>query len=156
MALQCRIIETSNSLVFHTSWSISSSPVAFHFLIFLSTESSSSYVNCPSLMSSWLLKKNLIGSLLTFGGFPKKILEMLFPRVYSFFLAGSFQFSTRSTLPPSAYFVYCLPYNPRLSILNRVFHFNDLIFVRILFIFFFVLFFVFLGFFVFFGGGCIR
>ena len=39
---------------------------------------------------------------------------MLFPQVYSFFLAGSFQFSSRSTLP-SVYFVYHLPCYPRLS-----------------------------------------
>ena len=41
---------SSNSLVFHTSGGISSSPAAFLFLIFLSTESSSSCVKCPSLM----------------------------------------------------------------------------------------------------------
>ena len=51
-ALQCQISKSSNSLVFHTSGGISSSPAAFLFFIFLCTESSSSCVNCPSLMSN--------------------------------------------------------------------------------------------------------
>ena len=50
---------SSNFLVFHNSGGISSIPAAFPFLIFLSTESSSSQVNCPSLMSNCLL---IIGS----------------------------------------------------------------------------------------------
>ena len=54
-ALQCRKSMSSNSLIFHTSGGISSSPAAFLFLIFLSTELSSSYINCPSLMSYCLL-----------------------------------------------------------------------------------------------------
>ena len=45
----------SNCLVFHTSGEISSNPAAFLFLIFLSTESSSSRVNSPGLMSNCLL-----------------------------------------------------------------------------------------------------
>ena len=51
---------------------------------------------------------------------------MLFPRVYSFFLAGSFQFSFRTALP-SAHFVYRQPCYPRLSIFNRVSNPIDLI-----------------------------
>ena len=43
---------SSNCLVFLTSGGISSSPRAFLSLIFLSTESSSSRVNGPSLMSN--------------------------------------------------------------------------------------------------------
>ena len=43
---------SSNFLVFHTSGCISSSSAAFLFLIFLSTESSSSWVNGPSLLTS--------------------------------------------------------------------------------------------------------
>ena len=46
---------SSNCLVFHASGEISSSPAAFLFLIFRNTESSSSRVNGPSLMSSCLL-----------------------------------------------------------------------------------------------------
>ena len=61
---------SSNSLVFHTSGSISSSPAVFLFLIFLCTESSSSCVDCPSLMSSWLL--------IIFGGFPSKFPKCCF------------------------------------------------------------------------------
>ena len=44
MALQCRSSMLSNCLVFHTSGGFSSNPVIFLFLIFLSTESSSSCV----------------------------------------------------------------------------------------------------------------
>ena len=39
---------------------------------------------------------------------------MLFPQAYSFFLASSFQFTSRSTLP-STHFIYCLPCYPRSS-----------------------------------------
>ena len=57
-----------------------------------------------------------------FRRFSEWVLEMLFPQVYSFFLAGS----TRSTLP-SAHFVYRLPCYPRLSIFNWVSNVIDLI-----------------------------
>ena len=61
-----------NCLVFHTSGIISSSPAVFLFLIFLSTESSSSRVNGPSLMSDCLLIIFVISSCVTFGGFPSR------------------------------------------------------------------------------------
>ena len=51
----------------------SSRPAAFLFLIFLSTKSNSSWVNCPSLMSIRLLIIFVIGSSVTFGGFPINI-----------------------------------------------------------------------------------
>ena len=54
-ALKCRSSMSSNFLVFHTSGGISSNPSAFLFLIILSTEPSSSCVNCSNLMSNWLL-----------------------------------------------------------------------------------------------------
>ena len=60
---------SSNCLVFHTSGGISSCPAAFLFLIFLRTESSSSLVNGPSLISNCLLIILVIGSFVTFGGF---------------------------------------------------------------------------------------
>ena len=53
---------SSNCLVFHISGRISSSPAVFLFLILLSTESSSSRVNGPSLMSNCLLIILVIGS----------------------------------------------------------------------------------------------
>ena len=77
MALQCRSSMSSNYLVFHTS-EASSSPAAFLFLIFLSTESSSSCVNYPSLTPNWLLIIFMIGSCVTFGGFPSKFLKYCF------------------------------------------------------------------------------
>ena len=71
-ALQCRSSMLSNCLVFHTSGWISSSHAAFLFLIFLRTESSSSWVNSPSLMSNCLLIIVVIGSCVTFDGFPSR------------------------------------------------------------------------------------
>ena len=78
MALQCRSSMSTNCLVFHTSGDISSSPAAFLFLIFLSTESSSSFVNCPSLMSNCLLIILVIGSCVTFAWFPSKFSKCCF------------------------------------------------------------------------------
>ena len=77
-ALKYRSSMSSNSLVFHTSGSISSSSAAFLFLIFLSTESSSSCVNCPSLMPSWLSIIFVIGSCVSFEGFPSKFSKCCF------------------------------------------------------------------------------
>ena len=119
--LQCRSNMSLNSLIFHTSGGISSSPAAFLFLIFLSTESRSSCVNCPSLMSYWSLIIYVIGSCVTFWSFPSKILKCFFPGCIC-----SFQFSFCSALPP-AHFVYRLPCHPRLSIFNQVSNLIDLI-----------------------------
>ena len=69
---------SSNSLVFHTSGVISSSLAAFLFLFFLSAESSSSCVNCPSLMSYCLLIIFVIGSCINFGAFPSKFSKCCF------------------------------------------------------------------------------
>ena len=62
MVLQCQSSMTSNCLVFYTSGGISSSTAAFLFSIFLSIESSYSWVNGPSLMSNHLLIILMIGS----------------------------------------------------------------------------------------------
>ena len=75
---------SSNCLVFHTSGGISSSPAAFLFLIFLRTESSSSWVNGRSLMSNCLLIILVIGSCVTFGGFPSRFSKCCF---HSFILS---------------------------------------------------------------------
>ena len=53
---QYRSSMSSNFLVFHISGGISSRPVAFLFLIFVSTMSNSAFVNSTSLMISWLLQ----------------------------------------------------------------------------------------------------
>ena len=79
-AWQCWSSMSLNSLVFHTSGSISASPAAFLFLIFLSTELSFSCVNCLSLMSNWLLIIFVIGSCVTFGSFPSKFSKCCFHR----------------------------------------------------------------------------
>ena len=74
-----------NCLVFHTSGGFSSSPAAFLFLfIFLRTESSSSWVNGPSLMSNCLLIILVISSCVTFGGFPSRFSKYSF---HSFILS---------------------------------------------------------------------
>ena len=78
MVLQCRSRMSSNSQVFYTSGGISLSPAAFLVLIFLSNESSSSYVNCPSLMSNGLLIIFVIGSRVTFGWFPNEFSKCCF------------------------------------------------------------------------------
>ena len=100
-------------------WGISSSPAAFLFLIFLRTESSSSCVNGPSLMSNCLQIIVVIGSCVTFGGFPSRFSKCCFHSLilscwfaaFSFALAVLFLFTN---------FVYCLPGYPRLSIFHRV------------------------------------
>ena len=71
---------SSNYLIFHTPGGISSSPAAFLFLIFLSTESSSSRVNGSSLMSNCLLIILVIGPCFTFGRFPSRFSKCCFQR----------------------------------------------------------------------------
>ena len=72
---------SSDCLVFYTSGGISSNPTASLFLIFLSTELNSSRVNCPSLMSNCLLIILVIGSYVTFGGFPSRFWKCCFHSV---------------------------------------------------------------------------
>ena len=80
---------SSNSLVFHTSGGISSSPAAFLSLIFLSTELSSSCISCPSLMSNCLLIILVIGSCVTFRGFLSRFLMCCFHScIHSSWLVG--------------------------------------------------------------------
>ena len=80
MALQCQSSMSSNFLIFHTLGGISLNPAAFLFKILLSTESSSTWVNSPSLMSNCLLIILVIGWLVTSGGFPSKFLKCCFHR----------------------------------------------------------------------------
>ena len=68
-------------LVVLTSGGILSNPAAFLFSIFLITQSSSSCLNCPSLMSTWSLIFFAIGSPVTYRGFPCKFSESCFQRV---------------------------------------------------------------------------
>ena len=78
MALQFPSSMASNCLFFHTSGGKSLIPAAFLFLIFVSTESSPSHVNGPSLRSNCLLIILMLGSCLTFGGFPCKFSKCCF------------------------------------------------------------------------------
>ena len=89
-ALQCWSSMSLSYLVFHTSGGISSNPAAFLFLIFLSTELSSSCVNGPSLISNCLLIILVIGSCVTFGGFPNKFSKCCFHRSIHFCWLVSF------------------------------------------------------------------
>ena len=85
---------SSNYLVFHTSMGISSSPAAFLFLIFLSTESSSPCVNCPSFMSNCLLIILVIGLFVTFRGFLSKFSKCYFHNcIHSWLVAFSLAFT---------------------------------------------------------------
>ena len=76
-------------------------------------------------MSSWLLIIFVMSSSITFAGFPSTFSKCFFPQLYSFFLTGSFQVSSHSTLP-SAHLVYCPPCNPSFSIFNWI---SNLIFL---------------------------
>ena len=67
-----------NFLIFHTSGGISSRPAAFLFLIFVSTTSSSSWINCPSLISYWLLIIFIIDLSVTLGDFLSRFLKCSF------------------------------------------------------------------------------
>ena len=78
LQLYSRNLGRHKFLVFHTSGSISSSSAAFLFSFFLSTESSSSCVNCSSLMFNCLRMIPVIGSYVTFGGFPSNFLKCCF------------------------------------------------------------------------------
>ena len=69
---------SSHCLVFHTFGCISSTAAVFLFLIFLSCELSSSCVNCPSLISNCLLIIIMIGSCVTFRGFPSQFWKCCF------------------------------------------------------------------------------
>ena len=84
-----------NCLVFHTSGGISSSPAIFLFLIFLSTELSSSCVNDPSLISDCLQIILVIGSCITFRGFPSKFSKCCFHNCihFSWLVAFSLAFA---------------------------------------------------------------
>ena len=62
---------SQNSPIFHT---------ASLLWIFLSTESSCWWVNCPSFVSSWLLIIFEIGSSVFFGGFPSQFFKCCFHR----------------------------------------------------------------------------
>ena len=59
----------------------------FSILIFLCTESSSC-INCPSLMSNCLLIILVIGSCVTFGGFPSKFSKYFHSCIRSFWVVA--------------------------------------------------------------------
>ena len=123
-AWHCRSGISSNCLVFHTSGGISSSPVAFRFLIFLSTESCSFWVNCPSLMSNCLQIILMIGLWVTFGGFPSKFSKCCSHNcIHSCWLvAFSFAFAVLFLLLTS-----CTVWHPILDCLSTIESLNVLI-----------------------------
>ena len=89
MANQCQSSMSLNCLVFYTFVGISSSSAVFLFLNFLSTELSSSCIICFSLMSNCLLIILMIGSCVTFRGFPSKFLKCCFHScIYSSWLVA--------------------------------------------------------------------
>ena len=136
MTLQNRSSKPSNFLIFNSPGNISLRSVTFLFLIFVRTTLSSFCVNYFSLMSSWLLLNFRVGFICDFMGISKKILEMLFPHVYSFFLPDSFYFCSRGSLP-FTHFIYCLPRYSRLSNFYRVSNSIDLT-LNVFYLFFLV------------------
>ena len=80
----------SNFFVFHTSGGISLRLAAFLFLIFVSITLSLSCVNCPSLMSSWLLIIFMIGSSVTLVDFPSRFLKCWFHKCFCFSWLATF------------------------------------------------------------------
>ena len=98
---------SSNCLVFHTSGGISSSPKAFLFFIFLSTESSSSWVKSPSLMSNCLLIILVIGSCITFGGFPSRFSKCCFHSFIHSCWFVAFNFALAVLFLPLTSFIVC-------------------------------------------------
>ena len=72
-----------NFLIFRTSEAISSGLASFLFSIFVSTTLSSFWVNCPSLMSSWLLIIFLMGISVTLEEFPSRSLKCCFHKCIS-------------------------------------------------------------------------
>ena len=96
-----------NCLVFHTSGGISSSSAAFLFLIFLRTESSSSWVNGPSLMSNCLLIILVISSYITFGGFPSRSSKCSFHSFILSCLFAAFSFALAVLFLLLTLFIVC-------------------------------------------------
>ena len=74
----------------------------FSVLILFGTALKFSFVNCPSLMSGWLLIIFSLG----FRRISEQILEIFFPLLKSFFSAGSFSICFQSAFP-SVHFIYC-------------------------------------------------
>ena len=97
--------------------------LSYHsILIFLSTESSSSWVNGPSLMSHCLFIILVIGSCVTYGGFPRKFSKCCFHRCIRSYWLRAF------SLPLAVLFLrLSFACYPRLSIFNRVSNLIDLI-----------------------------
>ena len=98
---------SSNCLVFHTSGGISSSPAAFLFLIFLRTESSSSLVNGPSLMSNCLLIILVIGSYVMFGGLASRFSKCCFHGLILPCWFAAFSFTLAVLFIPLTLFIVC-------------------------------------------------
>ena len=76
-ALHYQSNRSSNFLVFHTSGGFSSRPAAFLFLVFVNTTSSYPWVNCLSLIFSWLFIF-MIGLSATLGDFLSRFLKCSF------------------------------------------------------------------------------
>ena len=88
-ALQNQISKLSNFLVFRTSVDVLLRLAAFSLLIFIGTILSSSSVNCPSLISCWLLIILVRGLSVTLKEFPSRFLKFSFHIcIHSSFLAA--------------------------------------------------------------------
>ena len=107
-ALLYRGSKSSNFLVFHISGSISLRSAAFLFLIFLSSTLSSSWVNCLSLMSSWLLIIFVIGLSITLGEFPRRFMKCSFPMCNRSSCLATFSLALEVLFLLLTFFTICL------------------------------------------------
>ena len=130
-ALKCRSSISSNSMLFHTSGGISSGFTAFLYVIFHSTELSTSCVICPSLTPGWSLIFFVIGSCVTFGDFPSKFSKCFHWCIRSSWLASFSLNSALLFLLPSSFNV-CHAILHCLSSTEILIYFSD--FVCILFV----------------------
>ena len=71
---------SSNPLSSILVWVFHQARLLSYFNFFLCTKSFSSCVNCPNLMSSWLLITFMIGPSVTFGRFPSEFSKCCFHR----------------------------------------------------------------------------
>ena len=110
--------KSSNFLVFHISCDILSRSTALLLLIFVCNRLGSSWENCPSFISSWLLIIFVRGLSVTSGKFPNTFLKSSF-----YIHIRSCQADFSFTIEEFFYIINCLPYVSSFFIIDRVSYF---------------------------------
>ena len=100
----------TNVLAFHTSGSNLLRPAAFMPFIFSRTMSSSSSVNCPSLMSSWPLRVSSLGLSVKSGLFSIRFLKCSFQFWSLFSWLATFSFALKVIFLLLTSFTVCHAY----------------------------------------------